>query len=124
MKKANRLPPAPSGVKALSYETAREYFKAKFVPREPNEDEELFLIQRPQVEGEFFEYRAGDLIRDYVCVAAKPGFTTRRAGSDWKRWEQLIVVRRATSEDHVAVAEQRAAQDAEIRRSLERMNES
>jgi len=53
----------------------------------------------------------------YVVTTAKDGYT--RGGEGWKVWEQLVTARLATQEDHDAVAEQRAAHEAESRRVLQ-----
>lgn len=122
--KASRLPSrTPSSIKPISFAAARENFTSKFVPREPKEGEQMLLIQRPQVGPyDFLEYARGDLIAEYVCVGAKAGFTRRFEYG--KRWEQLILVRAATDADRAAVADQRAAQDAETRRVMDRMMSS
>ena len=57
----------------------------------------------------------------YVVTSAKPGYT--RAGEGWKEWEQLVTARLATQEDHDAVADQKAAHDAESRRVMQAMRD-
>lgn len=126
--KATNLPRNPTAAKVISFAAARENFTSKFVPREPRNDESMLLVRRPQIGPyEFLEYARGDLITanvasPVVVVAAKAGFT--RSGEGWKRWEQLLVVRPANDADHVAVAAQRAAQDAEHQRVMDRMMSS
>lgn len=108
-------------------------------------------MERPQIgcRGNFLDFQTGDLIqvtieiktggnkynlenprtveretRCYVIVAAKPGFVRDISNGEFSmgvKWEQLVVARLATDEDHAVIAEQKAAQDAERHSVLSRM---
>lgn len=91
------------GFQVVAWATMKDSIKSKFVPREPREGEFLLLIRRPQTSsGAFAEYAKGEVLTTlglpyYVIVAVKPGFC--RGGEGWKKWEQLVVARLATTEE-------------------------
>lgn len=110
--KAKNIPAKqPREVTVANHAKLKSAIKSKYVPRPPRDDEATLLLQRPQTGPyQFHEYAVGDLIGDHVVTAAKPGFT--RGGEGFKRWEQIVIARPATPDDHNAVAAQRAEQSA------------
>ena len=120
----------PNGLEFRTHAGLKDQLKSKYVPREPKDGEVLAVLDRPQLSPRpaggadrgFAVYKAGDVLlmgdASYVVQAAKESYT--RSGEGWKRWEQAVVLRAATDDDHAAVAPQKEEQDKASKAVMDR----
>jgi hypothetical protein len=120
---ARRLPANPEKLLTVSTDRASELYEKRLIPRKPKDGESLAVLDRPQVGPFDWQiYEPGDLVQTrkgnwFVVQDAAQAFKvgTPPDSNALPQWKQVVVVRRATDQDHDAVSSQRAQKEETTR---------